>query len=57
MEEEINQMLEKSATIKVDPSPDQFLSKIFTVLKKNKGNRPVINLRNWTILFTVLVSK
>ena len=46
MEEEINQMLEKSATIKVDPSPDQFLRKIFTVLKKNKGNRPVINLRN-----------
>lgn len=45
MEEEINQMLEKGAIIKIDPSPDQFLSKIFTVLKKDRGNRPVINLK------------
>ena len=45
MEEEINQMLEKGAIIKLDPSPDQFLSKIFTVLEKDRGNRPVINLK------------
>ena len=42
MEEEIN--VKKGATIKLDPSPDQFLSNIFTNSKKNGGNRPVINL-------------
>ena len=38
-------MLEKGAFIKVDPSPDQFLSNIFTIPKKDGGNRPVINLK------------
>ena len=42
MEEEIN--VKKGATIKLDPSPDQCLSNIFTNPKKNGGNRPVINL-------------
>ena len=45
-EEEINQMLEKGAIIKLDPSSsDQFLSSIFTVSKKDGGDRPVINLK------------
>ena len=43
MEEEINQMLEKDAIIKVDPFPDQFLSNIFIISKKDGGKRPVIN--------------
>ena len=43
VEEEINQMLKKGAIIKVDPSPDQFLSNIFTVPKKDGGGRPVLN--------------
>ena len=45
-EEEINQMLEKGAIIKLDPSSsDQFLSSIFAVSKKDGGDRPVINLK------------
>ena len=43
MEEEINQMLEKDAIIKADPSPDQFLSNIFIISKKDGGKRSVIN--------------
>lgn len=43
-EEEINQMLEKGAIIKLDPSSsDQFLSSIFTVSKKDGGDRPVVD--------------
>lgn len=42
-EEEISQMLEKGAIIKLDPSSDQFLSSIFTVSKKDGGDRPVVD--------------
>ena len=45
MEEEIKQMLKKGVIIKVDPSPDEFLSNIFTVPKKDGVNRPMINLK------------
>ena len=45
VKEEIDQMLEKGAIVKTKPSRDQFLSNIFTVPKKNGGNRPVINLK------------
>ena len=45
VDQEIDQMLEKGAITRVNPSPDQFLSNIFTVPKKDGGNRPVINLK------------
>ena len=38
-ERKINEILEKGAIIKVNPSPDQFCSNIFTVPKKDGGNR------------------
>ena len=58
VEEEINQMLEKDAIIKVNLSPEQFLSNIFTVPNKDRGNRPVINLKILkNFLFIVLISK
>ena len=45
VEEERNQILGKGIITKVDPPPDQLLSNIFTVPKKNGGNKPVINLK------------
>ena len=44
-EKEKNQMLIKGAIIKVDPFVAKFLSKTFTIPKKDGGNRPVINLK------------
>ena len=45
VEEGINQMLKKGAIIKVDPSPEQFLSNNFAVPKKDGVNRSVMNLK------------
>ena len=42
VEEKINEILEKGFIIKVDPSPVQILSNIFTAPKKDAGNRPEI---------------
>ena len=38
-------MLQKGAIIEVLPCKDQFLSPVFLVPKKDRGNRPVINLK------------
>ena len=45
VDQEIEQMQLKGAITKVKPCEDQFLSNIFTVPKKDGGNRPVINLK------------
>ena len=42
VEEKINEILEKGFIIKVDPSPVQILSNIFTAPKKDAGSRPEI---------------
>ena len=42
---EVGNILKKSAVEQVCPQKDQFLSNIFTVKKKDGGNRPVINLK------------
>ena len=41
---EIVELLQKKAIVRVSLCPDQFLSSIFLVPKKDGGNRPVINL-------------
>jgi len=38
-------MLVKGAIQEVDPSPNQFLSSIFIIPKKDAGFRPIINLK------------
>ena len=43
---EIAELLQKKAIVRVSPCPDQFLSSIFLVPKKDGGNRPVINLKH-----------
>ena len=43
--EEIHELEQKSAVQKVTPRPDQFVSQIFLVSKKDGGQRPVVNLK------------
>ena len=43
--EEVQKLLEKGAVKAVDRCPDQFVSRIFLVPKKDDSFRPVINLR------------
>lgn len=45
VDEEVQKLLEKKAIRPVERSPDQFLSQLFTVPKKDKTRRPVINLK------------
>ena len=45
IEDEVSTLLQRQAVIKVDPSPDQFVSRIFLVPKRDGSFRPVINLR------------
>lgn len=42
---EISEMLQKGAIQVVSPMNGEFLSSIFLVKKKDRGNRPVINLK------------
>ena len=43
---EVENLLKKGAVEQVCPQKDQFLSNIFIVKKKDRGNRPVINLKD-----------
>ena len=42
---EISDMLKKGEIRECQPYPNQFVSTLFSVGKKNRGNRPVINLK------------
>ena len=42
---EVTKLLQKEAILKVNPTPRQFLSKLFIVPKKDGSSRPVVNLR------------
>ena len=42
---EVGNILKKSAVEQVCPQKDQFLRNIFTMKKKDGGDRPVINLK------------
>ena len=42
----ISDMLKKGAIRECQPHPNQFVSTLFSVGKKDGGNRPVINLKN-----------
>uniref|UniRef100_A0A7M5V2U2 Reverse transcriptase domain-containing protein n=1 Tax=Clytia hemisphaerica TaxID=252671 RepID=A0A7M5V2U2_9CNID len=46
IQEEVKSMLLKGAIVTVTPSPEQFVSPLFLVPKKDQGQRPVINLKN-----------
>ena len=46
VDKEIIEMLKKGAIEEVSPIPDQYLSTIFLVSKKDSGHRPVLNLKN-----------
>lgn len=43
--EEVRELREKGAVEEVEPHPDQFLSRLFTVPKRDGGKRPVLDLR------------
>ena len=45
LEKEVNLLLQKDAIESVDPSSVKYVSRLFTVLKKSGGLRPIINLR------------
>jgi len=45
MEREILELLRKKAIEEVSPSPDQFVSSLFLVPKKDGSYRPVFNLK------------
>ena len=47
VEQEVLEMLEKGAIQKVVPKQGQFVSNLFLVVKKDGGNRPVLNLKNF----------
>ena len=46
VEREVLEMLEKGAIQKVIPTQGKFLSNLFLIEKKDRGNRPVKNLKN-----------
>ena len=41
---EVAELLRKEAVIEVEPTPGQFVSKLFTIPKKDGTRRPVANL-------------
>ena len=45
VELEVKEMLKKGSTLKVQPSKGEFVSKLFLVKKKDRGQIPVINLK------------
>ena len=47
VEQEVLEMFEKRVIQKVVPKQGQFMSNLFLVVKKDGGNRPVINLKNF----------
>ena len=51
VDEEVQGMVRKGATVRVGPTRGQFLSSIFLIPKKSGGMRPVINLKNIKIGF------
>ena len=46
VDQEVQDMLRKGATVFSDPKEDQFFSSLFLVKKKGEGNRPVVNLKH-----------
>ena len=46
IEAEISELLQKGALTNVTPDSDQFVSNLFLVPKRDRGSRPVINLKD-----------
>ena len=45
VDEQVQELLQKGAFVKIEFSSDKFISNIFQVQKKNGKLRPIINLR------------